>query len=135
MRWLRDLLRDQAAGGRTVLVSSHLLSEIAQTAEELVVIRKGKLVAQTSLAEFTAGGPGSVRVRASDIAGLGEALGELEGSLSPDGDGGLLVSGIDGARIGEIALRRGIAIHELAPQQQSLEERFFELMGDEEDGA
>ena len=83
MRWLRDLLRDQAAGGRTVLVSSHLLSEIAQTAEELVVIRKGKLVAQTSLAEFTAGGPGSVRVRASDLAGLGEALGELEGSSPP----------------------------------------------------
>ena len=56
MRWLRDLLRDQAAAGRTVLVSSHLLSEVDQTADELVVIRDGKLVSQTSLAEFTAGG-------------------------------------------------------------------------------
>jgi ABC-2 type transport system ATP-binding protein len=135
MRWLRDLLREQAVGGRTVLVSSHLLSEIAQTAEELVMIRKGKLVAQTSLAEFTAGGPGQVRVRASDIAGLGEALAALEGSVARDGDGALLVSGIEGAKIGEIALQRGIAIHELAPQQQSLEERFFELMGDEENDA
>ena len=63
MRWLRDLLRAQAAEGRTVLVSSHLLAEVAQTADELVVIRDGKLVAQTSLAEFTAGA-GPLRVRA-----------------------------------------------------------------------
>ncbi len=136
MRWLRDLLREQAAGGRTVLVSSHLLSEIAQTAEELVVIRRGKLIAQTSVAEFTAGGSGGeVRVRASDLSGLGEALSAAEASVSRDGDGALLVSGIEGAGIGEIALQRGIAIHELAPRQQSLEERFLELMGDGEEDA
>jgi ABC-2 type transport system ATP-binding protein len=135
MRWLRDLLREQAAGGRTVLISSHLLSEVAQIAEELVVIRKGKLVAQASLAEFTAGGGGQVRVRAADLSGLGEALAETAGSVVRDGDDALLVGGIESARIGEIALRRGIAIHELAPQQQSLEERFFELMGEEEDTA
>jgi ABC-2 type transport system ATP-binding protein len=135
MRWLRDLLREQAASGRTVLVSSHLLSEIAQTAEELVVIRQGKLVAQTSLAEFTAAGPGQVRVRAADLAGLGAALSAAEGAVTEDGEGALLVGGVESARIGEIALQRGIAIHELAPQQQSLEERFFELMGDEEGDA
>lgn len=135
MRWLRDLLREQAAGGRAVLVSSHLLSEVAQTAEQLVVIRKGKLVAETSLAEFTAGGAGQARVRASDLPGLGEALRAAEGSVVQDGDDALLVGGIDGARIGEIALQRGIAIHELAPLQQSLEDRFFELMGDEEPAA
>ncbi|HET6998362.1 MAG TPA: ATP-binding cassette domain-containing protein [Solirubrobacterales bacterium] len=135
MRWLRDLLREQAAGGRTVLVSSHLLSEVAQTADELVMIRGGKLVAQTSLAEFTAGGGSQIRVRASDISSLGEALGELQGSVAADGDGAILVGGIDGAKIGELALKRGIAIHELAPQQQSLEQRFFELMGEEDDAA
>jgi ABC-2 type transport system ATP-binding protein len=135
MRWLRDLLRDQAASGRTVLISSHLLSEVAQIAEELVVIRRGKLVAQASLAEFTAGGGGQVRVRAANLAGLGEALAAAAGSVARDGDDALLVGGIESARIGEIALQRGIAIHELAPQQQSLEERFFELMGEEEDSA
>jgi ABC-2 type transport system ATP-binding protein len=135
MRWLRDLLRSQADEGRTVLVSSHLLSEIAQTAEELVVIRKGKLVAQTPLAEFTAAGPGQVRVRAADLAGLGDALVAAEGAVARDGEDALLVGGLDGARIGEIALRQGIAIHELAPQQQSLEERFFELMGEEEEAS
>ena len=134
MRWLRDLLRDQAASGRTVLISSHLLSEVAQIAEELVMIRKGKLVAQASLAEFTAGGGGQVRVRAADLSGLGEALAEAAGSVARDGDA-LLVGGLESARIGEIALQRGIAIHELTPQQQSLEERFFELMGEEEDSA
>ncbi len=133
VRWLRDLLREQAAAGSTVLVSSHLLSEVAQIAEELVVIRNGKLVAQASLAEFTAGGGARVRVRAADLSDLGEALTETAGSIARDGDDALLVSGIESARIGEIALQRGIAIHELAPQQQSLEERFFELMGEEED--
>jgi len=135
MRWLRDLLREQAASGRTVLISSHLLSEVAQVAEELVMIRKGKLVAQGSLAEFTAGGGGQVRVRAADLSGLAEALAEAAGSVARDGDDAILVGGIESARIGEIALRRGIAIHELAPQAQSLEERFFELMGEEEDSA
>jgi ABC-2 type transport system ATP-binding protein len=135
MRWLRDLLREQAAGGRTVLVSSHLLSEVSQTADELVMIRDGKLVAQTSLAEFTSGGSGQIRVRAADLSALDIALGEGKGSVARDGDEALLVSGIDAEEIGEVALRRGIALHELAPLQRSLEERFIELMGDEETAA
>jgi ABC-2 type transport system ATP-binding protein len=135
MRWLRDLLREQAAGGRAVLVSSHLLSEVSQTVDELVMIRDGKLVAQTSLADFTAGGGAQLRVRASDLAALATGLGETEATVSRDGDDALLVGGIDAAALGDLALRRGIAIHELAPQQQSLEERFIELMGDEENSA
>ncbi|HEY6730487.1 MAG TPA: ATP-binding cassette domain-containing protein [Solirubrobacterales bacterium] len=132
MRWLRDLLREQAAGGRAVLVSSHLLSEVSQTADELVMIRDGKLVAQTSLAEFTAGGGAAqLRVRAADLAGLAAGLGETAATVSRDGEA-LLVGGLGAEEIGELALRRGIAIHELAPQRQSLEERFIELMGDEE---
>ena len=132
MRWLRDLLRAQAAEGRTVLVSSHLLSEVSQTADELVMIRDGKLVAQTSLAEFTAGGGARVRVRAADLAGLATALGETGASVTRESDEALLVGGLGAERIGEVALRRGIALHELAPERQSLEERFIELMGDEE---
>ncbi|HEX7293332.1 MAG TPA: ATP-binding cassette domain-containing protein [Solirubrobacterales bacterium] len=134
MRWLRDLLREQAAGGRTVLVSSHLLSEVSQTAEDLVVIRDGKLVAQTSLAEFTAGGAGRIRVRASNLADLAAALDGGSASVSRDDDA-LLVGGVSAEEIGELALRMGIALHELAPQQRSLEERFIELMGDEETAA
>ena len=132
MRWLRDLLRAQAAEGRTVLVSSHLLSEVSQTVDELVMIRDGKMVAQTSLAEFTAGGGAEVRVRGADLAGLAEALGEEGASVSRDGGEALLVGGLGAERIGEVALRRGIALHELSPQRQSLEERFIELMGEEE---
>jgi ABC-2 type transport system ATP-binding protein len=131
MRWLRDLLRAQAAEGRTVLVSSHLLSEVAQTADELVMIRGGKLIAQTSLAEFTAGGGSQIRVRASNLEILASGLTGGGATVAREGEA-LLVSGVAGEQIGELALASGIAIHELAPQQQSLEERFIELMGDGE---
>jgi ABC-2 type transport system ATP-binding protein len=133
MRWLRDLLREQAAGGRTVLVSSHLLSEVSQTADELVMIRDGKLVAQTSLAEFTAGGGAQLRVRASNPADLATGLSEAGGAVSRDDGEALLVGNLGAEQIGDLALQRGIALYELAPQQQSLEERFIELMGDEEE--
>jgi ABC-2 type transport system ATP-binding protein len=132
MRWLRDLLRAQAGEGRTVLVSSHLLSEVAQTADELVMIRGGKLIAQTTLAEFTAGGGSQIRVRASNLDALASGLAEQEASVVRDGEA-LLVSGLSGEQIGVLALARGIALHELSPQQQSLEERFIELMGDDEE--
>jgi ABC-2 type transport system ATP-binding protein len=135
MRWLRDLLRGQAAAGRTVLVSSHLLSEIAQTADELVVIREGKLISQTSLAEFTTGDAGRMRVRASKLDDLAGGLKERGASLERDGEDALLVAGLAAEEIGELALERGIAIHELAPQRSSLEERFLEVMGEEEDAA
>jgi ABC-2 type transport system ATP-binding protein len=131
MRWLRDLLRAQAAAGRTVLVSSHLLSEVAQTADELVMIRGGKLIAQTSLADFTAGGGSQVRVRASKPEVLASELAERGATVAREGEA-LLVSGVSGEQIGELALANGIAIHELAPQRQSLEERFIELMGEGE---
>jgi len=135
MRWLRDLLREQAAEGRTVLVSSHLLSEVSQTADELVMIRDGRLVAQTSLADFTAAGDAQLRVRASNLADLAAGLDATAATVTRDGDGALLVGGLSAEQIGELALRQGIAIHELAPQEQSLEERFIELMGEEETAA
>jgi ABC-2 type transport system ATP-binding protein len=132
MRWLRDLLRAQADGGRTVLVSSHVLSEVSQVAEELVLIRDGKLVSHTTLAEFTAGGSAPSRVRSADDEGLAAALRERGAKTRSDEDGALLVEGLGGEEIGELALARGVAIHELAPQRSSLEARFLEVMGNEE---
>jgi ABC-2 type transport system ATP-binding protein len=132
MRWLRDLLRTQAAEGRTVLVSSHVLSEVSQVAEELVLIRDGRLVSHTTLAEFTAGGRAPSRVRAADAEALAAALGERGAKVGRDEDGALLVDGLGPKEIGELALARGIALHELAPQRSSLEARFLEVMGEEE---
>jgi ABC-2 type transport system ATP-binding protein len=131
MRWLRDLLRAQATEGRTVLVSSHVLSEVDQVADELVVIRHGKLVSQTTLKEFTASGVVPSRVRTSDGERLARALRERGGRVESD-DGALLVAGLAGEQIGELARDLGLAIHELAPQRSSLEERFLELTSDEE---
>ena len=131
MRWLRDLLREQAAGGCTVLVSSHLLAEVAQTADELVVIRDGKLVAKTTLDEFTTGAAAGMRVRCADPAALTGGLQEKGASVERDGDGALLVRGLDGKAIGGAALAGGIALHELTPLRSSLEERFLELTGEE----
>lgn len=131
MRWLRDLLREQAAAGCTVLVSSHLLAEVAQTADELIVIRDGKLVAKTSLDKFTTGAASQMRVRCSDPEALAAALTEHGTSVERDGQGALLAREIEGERIGELALAGGIAIHELAPLRSSLEERFLEVTGEE----
>ncbi|MET0304705.1 MAG: ATP-binding cassette domain-containing protein [Solirubrobacterales bacterium] len=131
MRWLRDLLRDQAAAGRTVLVSSHLLSEVAQTAEQLVVIRNGRLVAEASLDEFTTGPASQMRVRASDPERLATALQGKGAGIDRDGDGALLVRDLNGEEIGDLALASGVAIYELAPLHSSLEERFLEVTGEE----
>ena len=134
MRWLRDLLRAQAAAGRTVLVSSHVLSEVDQTADELIVIRGGKLVSQTTLAEFTGSGSVPSRVRAADPERLGAALTARGGRVERDGEA-LLVSGLGDREIGELALAEGIAIYELAPRRSTLEERFLEVMDDEDGDA
>ena len=131
VRWLRDLLRAQAAEGRTVLVSSHLLAEVAQTADRLIVIRKGSLVAETSLDEFTGTGAGKLRVRGVDLTELGTRLTRRGASVENDGDDALMVEGIAAEEIGAIALGSGIALHELAPVRSSLEERFLEVTGEE----
>ncbi|HET7445506.1 MAG TPA: ATP-binding cassette domain-containing protein [Solirubrobacterales bacterium] len=134
MRWLRDLLRAQAAEGRTVLVSSHVLSEVDQTADELVVIRNGKLVSHTTLAEFTSSGVVPSRVRAADPERLATALTARGASVERD-DGALLVSGLGGKEIGELALAEQIALHELSPQRSSLEQRFLEVMDEKDEPA
>jgi ABC-2 type transport system ATP-binding protein len=131
VRWLRELLRGQAAAGRTVLVSSHLLAEVAQTADQLIVIRGGRLVAEASLEEFTESGVERLRLRGSDLAELGDRLTTRGASIEEDGNGAVLVRGMAAEEVGAIALGAGIAIHELAPVRSSLEERFLEVTGEE----
>jgi ABC-2 type transport system ATP-binding protein len=137
MRWLRDLLKAQAGEGRTVFVSSHLLAEMEQIADELIVVRGGKLVTQTSSAELAASGSVASRVRTSDVERLGAALRERGAEVRPDEDaeGAVLVSGVSNESIGDLARDLGLSIYELAPQRETLEERFLELTSDEEDEA
>ena len=129
--WIRTLLKDLAAEGRTVLLSSHLMSEMALTAEHLIVIGRGRLIADTSVEEFVRGATGSaVRVRTDGaeqlrglLAGPDVSVASLERSV-------LEVSGLTSDRIGRIAADAGIALAELTPLQPSLEEAFMELTRD-----
>jgi ABC-2 type transport system ATP-binding protein len=127
VRWLRDFMRGFAAGGRTVLVSSHVLAEVAQTVDQVIIINRGRLVRFSPLAELTAGLGGRVRVRAPEAARLQKAL-ETEAIRSTllDGDE-LLVEGASSARVGEVAHRAGIPLHELVPESSTLEDVFLEL--------
>ena len=128
--WIRRFMHRLADEGRTVFVSSHLLSEMALTAQELVVIGRGKLIAQCSTEEFVAQATEStVLVRSPQLALLRSALGQLGASVRDEGDS-LVVSGMDIAKIGELAAEKGVALHELSPQRGSLEEAFIQLTGD-----
>ncbi|MFI6448934.1 ABC transporter ATP-binding protein [Kitasatospora sp. NPDC050543] len=132
--WVRGLFRRLAAQGRTVFVSSHLMSEMENTADELVVIGRGELIAAQSLAEFAGRGNRlTVTVRTPEEAALAAVLAAEGGSAEPDGAGALAVTGLSAARIGELALRRRIVLHELAPRAASLEEAFMELTADRVD--
>src|SRR4051794_2038410 len=130
IRWLRGFLRSRATEGRTVLVSSHVLAEVAQTVDDVVVISRGRLVHQGSIADFTrrAGG-GGLRVRSADPERLAAAL-EADGGRVRDRDGDLLlVDAVPALRVGEVALAAGVALSELAEQGVSLEDVFLELTG------
>jgi ABC-2 type transport system ATP-binding protein len=130
IRWVRTLMRSLAAEGRTVFVSSHLLAEMANTADRLVVIGKGKLIASTTVAEFVSrSGADTVRVRSPELDRLRQTL---EGAgLSVDQDGSALtVRGAPIEAVGDLAARDDIALHELSPQQASLEEAYMKLTDD-----
>jgi ABC-2 type transport system ATP-binding protein len=135
IRWMRDLLRSEAARGRAVLVSSHLLSEIAQTVDDIVVIARGELRASGPLDEVIGAAGGATRVRAPDAAGLAAALDGAGIEYTEDRSGALLAPDASGERIGAITNEHRIALSELTPVTRSLEEVFFELTGSrEEDG-
>jgi ABC-2 type transport system ATP-binding protein len=128
IRWVRNLLKGLAREGRTVFVSSHLMSEMALTADEVVIIGKGRLIAQVSTAELIEqSSQRFVRVRSPRLPELRVAL-EQEGALTAlEDDGSLSVRGMDAAAIGDAAGRVPAVLHELAPQSASLEEAFMEL--------
>ena len=131
IRWIRSLLRGLAAEGRTVFVSSHLMSEMALTAQHLIVIGRGRLIADTGMEEFVArAAPGVVRVRSTDPAALATLLRSREVAVSEAGDGALAVSGLSTDQVGRLAGGAGITLLELTAQQASLEEAFIDLTRD-----
>lgn len=132
--WIRQLMRDLASEGRTVLVSSHLMSEMALTADHLIVIGRGRLIADTSISDFIdAGSSGQTLVRSRDDALLASRLTEAGLSVRPGDAGGLVCSGPGTERIGEIALQARVVLDELTPIRASLEEAFMELTRDSVD--
>jgi ABC-2 type transport system ATP-binding protein len=128
IHWIRSLLRSLAAEGRTVFVSSHLMSEMALTADHLIVVGRGRLLADASVAEVVAASvSGYVLVRSPDDTVLAPWLHEAGATVQPHRDGGLEVYGLDCADVGELACRAGVVLHELSPHQASLEAAFLEL--------
>jgi ABC-2 type transport system ATP-binding protein len=127
VRWLRDFLRRLASEGRTVLVSSHVLAEVAQTVDQVLIVSRGRLVIESPLAELTARAGGAVRVRSTDQQRLAVVLRDKGLQVTTGADHALLVQGASSERIGEIAFAAGIPVHELVADGNSLEEIFLEL--------
>jgi ABC-2 type transport system ATP-binding protein len=128
IRWMRELLRSEAGRGRAVLVSSHLLSEVSQSVDDIVVISHGKLRASGSLQQVIGQAEGGVtRVRARDREALGRALAEAGLEHEPDDSGALLVRGVASDAVGEAANQHRVALSELVAVGPSLEDVFFEL--------
>jgi ABC-2 type transport system ATP-binding protein len=128
IHWIRNLMKDLAAQGRTVFVSSHLMSEMALTAEHLVVIGRGRLLADTSMADFIENNSRSyIRVRTPQPEQMLDAL--TTAGLTPVtvGDGSIEIQDADPAKIGELAAQNRLVLHELSPQRASLEEAFMRL--------
>jgi ABC-2 type transport system ATP-binding protein len=126
VRWLRDFLRAFASEGRTVLVSSHVLAEVAQTVDQVLIINHGHLVIESSLQQLTTRVGGSVRVRTPQPDRLHDAL-RSEHLEATRADDTLHVRGADSERVGEIAFAAGVPLHELVTEGSSLEEIFLEL--------
>ncbi|HEX6952108.1 MAG TPA: ATP-binding cassette domain-containing protein [Gaiellaceae bacterium] len=132
IHWVRNLLKGLADEGRTVFVSSHLMSEMALTADHLIVIGRGKLIADTSVDDFVARASQKVViVRSPELERLREALMGSDVTFAAAERGALEVHGLTAEQVGETAASAGIALHELTPQQASLEEAFMNLTSDE----
>lgn len=133
IHWVRTLMRSLAAEGRTVFVSSHLLAEMANTADRLVVIGQGRLITSTTVSEFVSGTAGTVRVRSPQVETLRELLTdagfEVEATAEGEGDA-LAVRGVAIEVIGDLAARNMITLHELSQRQGSLEEAYLKLTDD-----
>jgi ABC-2 type transport system ATP-binding protein len=129
--WIRNLMRSLAGEGRTVFVSSHLMAEMALTADHVIVIGRGKLLAEASVDDLIRGSSQNyVRVRSLQDAKLALLVTAKGGSSHTEADGALAVSGMDASAIGDLAGANGIVLHELSPQEASLEEAYMELTHD-----
>ncbi len=134
INWLRDFLRDYAAADRAVFVSSHLLNEMQLMADRVVVIAKGRLVADESMPQFVARSTrNDVYLRTPEIDTMINALAAEGINSIREGDGGLSVIGVDVRRVGELAFATGIPVWELTTRTASLEQAFLELTGDEQE--
>lgn len=132
--WLRNLLKQLAGEGRSVFVSSHLLSEMALLADQLVVIGRGRLITSGAIDDFLrSNARTSVLVRSPDMARLGPALAEQGGYAAPEADGSYAVTGIPQNQIGNIAHAVGARVHELLTRQATLEEAFLDATGRSEE--
>jgi ABC-2 type transport system ATP-binding protein len=132
IRWIRTLLKHLASEGRTVFVSSHLMSEMALTADHLIVVGRGKLVVDASVDEVVRrASKALVLVRSPEATRLAELLTGPDVGVAPADDGALEISGLTAAQIGDAAAAHGIALHELTPHMASLEEAFMDLTRDD----
>jgi ABC-2 type transport system ATP-binding protein len=130
IRWIREFFRSLAKEGRTVFVSSHLMSEMAVSADQIIVIGRGRFITQGSVDDLTATAKGTVFVRASDTQKLTALVETHEGTVQEINDKGLTIGGMTSDQIGEVAFNGGITILELTPQRASLEEVFMDLTAD-----
>jgi ABC-2 type transport system ATP-binding protein len=130
IHWTRSILRSLAKEGRTVLVSSHLMSEMAVTVDRVVIVGRGRLLEQASVADLRSRFVTGVLVRSPQAAHLAELLGRLAATVSVTEDGGLVVNGLEACAIGDAAAAASIPVHELTPRAASLEDVYLELTGD-----
>ncbi|ONH30306.1 ABC transporter ATP-binding protein [Pseudofrankia asymbiotica] len=131
IRWIRTLLQTLAAEGRTIFVSSHLMSEMALTATHLIVVGRGRLIANTSVEDFIRSASGDlVHVRSPQAGRLAEVLDRENAKTTPTGLDTLAVNGLTSQRIGDLAFEAGIPLHELTPRQVSLEDAFMDITRD-----
>jgi ABC-2 type transport system ATP-binding protein len=129
IRWLRTLLRERAASGRTVLLSSHMLSEAAQTADDAVVINKGRLVHAGPIRDLQRLGERGVSVSTPEHERLSTVVRAAGGRVQPESGGGLLIEGLEATEVARLAQREGILLREITPRTTSLEDVFFDLTG------
>jgi ABC-2 type transport system ATP-binding protein len=129
VHWLRGLLRGLAGEGRTVLVSSHLLAEVTQTVDQVVIIDRGRLVTQSSLADLTARTDRNVRVRTPQPEALRDLLVARGARVTVDGPGQLVVAGATTEQVGQAAAAGGVVLHEMRFERSNLEDVFLELTG------
>lgn len=130
IRWIREFFRSLAKEGRTVFVSSHLMSEMAVSADQIIVIGRGRFITQGSVDELTATAKGTVFVRSSEPSKLASVIQEHNGVVVQNAESGLTIGALSSDRIGELAFAAGIAILELTPQRASLEDVFMNLTAD-----